>query len=178
MLAIKLHKKLTPFLGVGSHLVPIMSWHAGERFVRNWVPILNRRNRHRPNNQVHYITLVRILDSTRLTLNTDWIHKDDNYQPFADLLQNSYTEPDGWCISGKDWYGRWTDPLPSEYRMENPRIGMMRCVPEIILGEKIPDSCVLWTKDYRLLYHGNKKARQDSRKAKHRNARSGRCDED
>ncbi len=178
MLAIKLHKKPTPFLGMGSHLIPIMSWQTGERFVRNWVPMLNRQNRHRPNHLIHYITLVRILDSTHLTLNSDWIHKDDNYQPFADLLQNSYTESDGWCISGKDWYGRWIDPLPSEYRMDNPRIGMMRCVPEIILGEKLADSCILWTKDYRLLYHGNKKAREESRKAKHREAWRGRWNDD
>ena len=70
----------------------------GERFLRNWVPMINRQNRWRPNNQIHYITLVRILESTRLTLNPDWARKDDNYEPFADLPQSS---GGCWLMEGK-----------------------------------------------------------------------------
>jgi hypothetical protein len=189
MLAIKLHKKPVPFLGVGSHLVPIMSWLTGERFVRNWVPMLNRQNRHRPNNQIHYITLVRIPDSTQLHLNTDWCSFNDDYQSFASLQQEGSHEiterkilkkdehgatvgvewvKDPWFIAGKEWYAQWFDPDLENYRDTKEPIGMRGCLPEIILGEKLPNRCVLWTKDFRLLCHGDKKSREISRKAKHR----------
>jgi hypothetical protein len=193
MLAIKLHKKPVPFLGRGSHLIPIMSWPVGERFLRNWVPMLNRQNPWRPNNQIHYITLVRIQDSTRLTLNPDWAHKDDSYEPFADLPQKCYFEEDEWrwvdkdangfpCrptkqprfrweMAGKEWFGQWIEPELCQHQDTKEPIGMRRSLPEIILGEKLDDRCILWTKDFRLLYQGNAKAKGESRKAKHKKRR-------
>lgn len=67
MLAIELHKS-PPLFWAWAVIWSQSCLGAGERFVRNWVPMLNRQNRHRPNNQIHCITLVRVQDSTRLTL--------------------------------------------------------------------------------------------------------------
>lgn len=63
MLAVKLHKKAMPWLGRGSHLVPIVKWEAGKLQVRRWRYVLTAsRTAPWPNNQIHFLTLVQIPD--------------------------------------------------------------------------------------------------------------------
>ncbi len=63
MLAVKLHKKALPWLGSGSHLVPIVRWGAGKLQVRRWHYLLTAsRTTPWPNNQVHFPTMVQISD--------------------------------------------------------------------------------------------------------------------
>jgi hypothetical protein len=192
MLAIKLHKNPRPYLGYHSYMVPIMNWSVGERFLRNWLPVLNYDNRSGRNNKIHYISLVRIPPDTRLAISPDYAHFHFEYPPFREHGQENqyWCEADGivskaeyerqapekkndyWLRPGREWYAKWKDPQPSDYKNGEKRIGMTRIVPEIVLGQTLSERHILWTKDFRLLYHGNKKnTRHTGRKAKHRPSR-------
>jgi hypothetical protein len=42
--------------------------------------------------------------------------------------------------------------------------GLMSRQPELVLGKKLPDSCIKWTKDIRLLYGRQAKQRRSEKR--------------
>jgi hypothetical protein len=76
------------------------------------------------NTKINFISLVRIPDSQRVHLASDWAHR------IFGLLDVRLSE------------------VPRELKDE---LNMLYGLPELILQERLPRGCLLWTKDYRLL---------------------------
>lgn len=158
MLAVKLHRKKRPWLGRGSHLVPVLRWDHARIRIKDWIRTLESSRRAK-NHTIRYITLVRIPDDHPVGLQYDWIEKALGY------------------VSGEpvqlDSKGRWIFPtlrdMPNEYkkgllrwsdpgRAQTGRVGGPYWThPEVILGAPLPASQVLWTKSRLLLYRGDKR---------------------
>lgn len=150
MLAVKLHKKKQPYLGAHSFLIPILSWETGKVYIKNWIKTLNTANQNRPNNEINYITLIRIADKHPVSLFDDWCHAwPDEWSAWKDI-----PDPDKQAIMQWREEGVWKSRAG---KTEKDGFDMSCEYPEIIIAEKIPNSCILWTKDIRLLYYGNRK---------------------
>ena len=139
MLAVKLHKHKRPWLGKGSHLIPILSWKTGKVHIKRWINLLDYQNESRPNNKIRYITLVKIPDDHPVFLASDWGDK----IIFVHLFGGIEFKPLS-AISHEI----------KRFIMEVPDLE-----PEIILGKSLPPSCIKWTKNIQLLYKSNKKTR-------------------
>jgi hypothetical protein len=151
MLAVKLHRTRRPWLGRGSHLVPILKWSTGRVRVRNWIRTLESGWRGGPNHTIGYLTLVRIPEQHPVALEQDWIDK--YFQEHRGLLGPG--DERGHVVlpalrdipaSVKQELLEWSDGGP-----RHP-------LPEFILGAPLPASQILWTKSRWLLY-GNRHRR-------------------
>lgn len=140
MLAVKLQRTPRPRLAKEASLVPIVDWRSGRVQIRRWLR-WHKRDR--------YLTLVRIPADhpVRLCFSygpSDFIKQVSwpmEYQPLRDW-------PREYVGAVADWWDAW--------RWESSGVvelgGLMADEPELILGAKLPDACIRWTKDVRLLY--------------------------
>lgn len=79
VLAVKLHKKAHPWLGGGSHLVPIIKWDSGQLQVRRWHYLLTAtKTKPWPNNTIHYLTMVQIPDDWPVRFVFDYSARSDS----------------------------------------------------------------------------------------------------
>ncbi|HUU46026.1 MAG TPA: hypothetical protein VM118_09850 [Acidobacteriota bacterium] len=150
MLAVKLHKRQTPYLGKGSFLVPIRTWRSGRIHVRNWIALLNRSNRGAPNDCIRYITLVKIPDDLPVFIGLDWSIKMIGRVKFTELAEIDAAIKEQLDLVPPGEKGPLylqnfivSDPVPGSPMAE---------YPELILGRRLPSSFIKWTKDVRLLY--------------------------
>lgn len=170
MLAVKLHKRAIPWLGRGSHLVPIVKWEAGKLQVRRWRYLLTAfKTKPWPNNQIHFLTMVQIPDDWPVRFVFDYgartnlkmgLFQSDEFRALQDWPQEIKRALQEWwdayhVPSQSRQIGAWKVVVPGG---SEPG-GLMSRSPELILGRKLPDSCVKWTKDIRLL-HGRQARRR------------------
>ncbi len=146
MLAIRLHKTKNSRLGRGAYLIPIVEWKTARSYVNRWVNVLNWHNTRRSNNKVRYITLVRIPDSHRISLHSDWICSAMGLFDFKQLVDIP--------ADAKKRLGSWIDDVPEPMNITagDPRGIPAWVMPELVLGEALARKSVIWTKDIRLLY--------------------------
>ena len=141
MLAVKLHRASRPGLNKDAFLVPIVDWASGRRQVRNWVRWRGDRDR--------YITLVRVPEDHPVSI---------RFSCGASNFIKAVSWPTEFkplCDWPKDYIrviGRWWDAFlwPGSKTLETG--GLLVEEPRLFLGRKLPDACVLWTKELRLLY--------------------------
>jgi len=153
VLAVKLHKRKTPYLGRGSFLVPIRTWLSGKIHVKNWICLLERFNQGRPNNAVRYISLVKIPDSHPVFLGLDWSVKMIQGVEFTELAQIDDAIKQALDLAPFTRKSRFTAPKFVVHNLVPGRPIVE--YPELILGCALPASFIKWTKDVRLLYRGD-----------------------
>lgn len=144
MLAVKMHKRRRPWLGVGSFVVPVISWATAKRQISYWSYELTRgkgaKNPSWTNDQINYLTLVRIPDAHPVKLYRCWSER--VFDPQHEFIALRDLDP-----SLRHEIGAWDD-------MHGPACSC----PELILGMALPRSALIWTKDIRLLYKTRKRA--------------------
>ena len=154
MLAAKLHKNTRPWLGTGSHLVPIAEWRVANLHIKRWISTLNRYNSSRPNSTINWISLVRVPDSTRVVLSPRW-----SDTVFGEISPAPLREQ--WMTRErvlKFWERHAAESAPTpEYirRIWSNNWGDGShdvCEPELVLLEPLGAASVLWTKDVRKLF--------------------------
>jgi hypothetical protein len=149
MLAVKLHKNKKPWLGKSSFLIPVASWSTGKIHVKNWIKLLQDKpefygKKLIQNNKINYITLVKIPEdhpveifhspSSKFCVNL----KNPNFPQLKS--QGEWSENGELLNDNRQRLKMFLDDGPADIW------------PELILGKKLHDSCVKWTKDIRLLY--------------------------
>ncbi len=174
MLAVKLHKKPNPWLGRGSHLVPIVRWEAGKLQIRRWHYLLTAtRKTPWPNNAIHFLTLVQIPDDLPVRMMFDYgarselklgLVRSEDFRPWGDFPQEWKRALQAWWDAyyaqpQRRQVGFWEVVIPGGGEPG----GLWSRQPELILGKKLPAACVKWTKDIRLLY-----SRPETRRRKER----------
>jgi len=150
MLAVKLHKKKKPWLGKGSYLVPISNWSAGKSHVSFWINTLNYTNRGRPNDAIRYITLVKIPNEHPVFIAHEAYIKRYVKVEFKPLNEIDDKIKQSLDLAKLKHKGA-VDTGYSIIENVNPG-GLIADLPEMILGEALPSSCIKWTKDLKLLY--------------------------
>ena len=171
MLAVKLHKKAIPWLGKGSHLLPIITWDAGNLQLRKWRKLLTAsRTTPWTNNQINFLTLAQIPDNHPVRFRfasgpsnfvKEWWYDSGDCRPLRDY-------PDALKRYLAEWWDAYNrksrtvvdrDGIPVrvggfEFAIQGhfETGGLMADAPELILGKALPRSCVKWTKNLRLLY--------------------------
>ena len=146
MLAIKLHRSPRPALAKGDWLIPILDWKSGRIQVRQSLQYMRR---------YRFITLVDIPADWPVSLLIRYgdsnyikaIYLIDDVQPLRDYdqrLKQGIVE--SWDARQSGWSHTGVEPG-----------GLMCNEPGIKLGKKLPAKCIKWTKDLRLLYHGDEK---------------------
>lgn len=179
MLAVKLHKTPQPWLGRGSHLVPIVRWDAGKLQVRRWHYLLTAsRTTPWPNHRIHYLTMVQIPDDLPVRFLFDYGARTDiKAGIFRSLVFEALRD---WPQEVKHALQEWWDAYyaqPRKQMIGNWELvvpggsepgGLMSRQPELVLGKKIPNSYIKWTKDIRLLY-----GRQASQRRAERRSENG-----
>jgi hypothetical protein len=177
MLALQLHKAPRPNLNAGAFFVPIMRWQdrvwkdpdfdswksphsemealggsrgpwgfwtqfkGGDGAYRGWMRVLkvaSGRATYR-NTEINYISLVRIPPSHRVHMETDWVNR---------------------------MFGMLDMPLADIPARIKRQIAGEHTQSELVLHERLPASCLLWTKDWRLLRGGGGKAPQGPKKSR------------
>lgn len=160
MLSVKLHRKKRPWLGRGSHLVPILRWDLAKVRIKNWIRLLESGWRG-TNHTIRYLTLVRIPDDHPVALQHDWDDK---------MLGLISGEPVARDAEGRAVFPALSD-VPAEWKAELMRwtsggeapYGSRRAggpklpLPEVILGAPLPASRILWTKSRLLLFRGDRR---------------------
>jgi hypothetical protein len=152
LLAVKLHKRKRPWLGFESYLLPVARWDIADRHIRSWMHTLTRgrgaKNPWWPNDQIHYLTLVKVPDDHPVKIYVSWgaryLQQDED--PFRPLRE--------WDPEVKEAIGSWDPENGEPYCFE----------PEMILGAPLAPKHILWTKDIRLLRRkpsGPKQPRRD-----------------
>jgi hypothetical protein len=139
MLAVQLHPGPKPQLRKEACLVPIIDWPSGRVQIRAWLKYAKRDR---------YLTLVRIPKEHPVRIcftygNSSFIKAvlwPTDFQPLREW-------PAEYVRAIAEWWNarRWSngDVEPG---------GLMVDEPRLFLGRRLPDGCVLWTKDLRLLY--------------------------
>jgi hypothetical protein len=174
MLAVKLHKKSAPWLGKGSHLMPVIKWEAANHQLRKWRRLLTAakgRITPWPNDQINFVTLMRIPDdhpvrfrfasgpSNSLKL---WWYDAGDCRPLRDypdslkryltVWWNAYNR-DSQRMIDKDGMPLLLGGFELVISGRFETGGLLADAPELILGKALPKGCVKWTKDLRLLYN-------------------------
>ena len=174
MIAVKLHKKRKPWLGRGSYLIPIFNWTYGKTYIRNWLRTLEESKGRRK--EYKYITLVKIPDKTFLYIHDDWcsylkylwelykygslpaVQISGGSDMKVDIVNREFDLNEFWKVNKEAW-----KPLKEHQKKYKDWFSGISggtweiTHPEIILGENLPDSCIKWTKDLRLLYKKEKR---------------------
>jgi hypothetical protein len=153
MLAVKLHRSKKPPLRKGSLFVPVMNWTAGDVQVRR---MLNAENY--PQNRVHYFTLVRIPEHFPVRFKftygaSNFIKQVCWFTEFQPLRS--------WPSEVKHALHEWWD-AKWQALFEGPG-GLMADEPRVEIGATLPESCIKWTKDIRLLYRADKRKKAFTR---------------
>ena len=162
MLAIKLHDKRHPYLGVGSHLMPFINGMQGRAVLGNWArTLISGKFIGRDCN----ISLVKIADDVDVVVSGDWfVTRMRGLHPKAPdfkLALGQQSKPlRQWekkelTKIGWEPVSEWV-PEPSWKKQGRPNgITFLVCnVPEIILAAVVPPSAVKWTKQFRLWRQG------------------------
>lgn len=160
MLAVKLHRKKRPWLGRGSHLVPVLRWDYARIRIKNWIRTLES-SRWVDNHTIRYVTLVRIPDDHPVGLQCDWIEKAFGFFSGESVQRDSQGR---WMFPTlrevpqeyKEELLRWSDPEWTKY-ISGRVGGPFWTHPEVILGAPLPASRILWTKSRLLLYRGDQR---------------------
>lgn len=146
MLAIKLHCSQRPSLVKDDWLIPIMDWKSGRVQVRQMLQYMRR---------YRYITLVSIPADWPVSFLVRYgdssfikgVYLLDDLKPLRDYDQEI-----------KRAISEWWDARKSAWSKTGVEPGGLMCnEPGIKLGRKLPDKFIKWTKDLRLLYHGDEK---------------------
>ena len=141
MLAVKLHRTPRPRLVKDVFLVPIIDWKSGRVQIKAW---LRWRWKDR------YITLARIPDDHPVRICFTYGNSNFIKQVVWPLEFRSIKEwPRDYVRAISEWWDAWRLPRPGDTELG----GLMVNEPRLFLGRKLPDSCIKWTKDLRLLYH-------------------------
>ena len=172
VLAVKLHKSAHPWLGRNCHLVPIVEWKAGKLQVQRWRYLLTAsKTKSWPNNQIHFLTLVQIPNDWPVRFAFDLSARSDNLR-LGHFNPKEFRALKDWPQEVKDVLREWWDAyyvLPLRRTVGAWEVvvpggpqpgGLISRQPELILGKRLPASCVKWTKDIRLLYGRQAKRRR------------------
>lgn len=153
VLAVKLHSKPKPWLGRNSSLVPILSWEVGRTQVRNWVRWLSG-----PCGRINFVTLVRIPGDWPVKFFAQYGNSNILKLVLWQDLKPLREVPQEFKRALMEWWNAWSgwsdQPEPG---------GLMSDEPQIVLGRGLPESCIKWTKDIRLLYGKKSKRRTGNR---------------
>ena len=166
MLAIKLHRKTHPNLGKGTYWIPIIDWDSAQAHVKNWYWILTQPGSDRKG--IYYITLASIPNNHPVFLKVDFgvgfgtKPRDYPFQPLNEIERNIFDAlkplqkpPEKGIHHVAQGFLKITDGTES--------LGQSLCnFPELILGARLPKSCVKWTKDIRLLFRGDTRKKKPS----------------
>ena len=179
MIAVKLHKKPKPFLGKHSFLIPITNWKTGQIQIKHWLRLLEKTTNQKgqsiriSNTKINYITLVKIPPEHPVSIYKSFHHRGKWPPDFVKLKDHDEYEINlllEWNDSHKeerDLYPKITRKeildnkkfeltIPSlDVWIDDEGQGPAHFWPELVIGEKLPDSAIKWTKDIRLLYKGN-----------------------
>jgi hypothetical protein len=139
LLAVKLHRNPKVSLGKEASLVPIIDWRSGR------VQIAARL---RWTKQDRYLTLVRIPDDHPVRIcftygNSNFLKQvvwPSEFRPLREWPREYVRAIAEWW-DARSWPNGDVEPG-----------GVMVDEPRVFLGGKLPDSCIRWTKDVRLLY--------------------------
>jgi hypothetical protein len=173
MLALKLHKKSIPWLGSGSHLLPVITWDAANLQLRKWRKLLTAakgRTTPWPNTQINFVTLAQIPDNHPVRfrfasgpsnfVKESWYDAGDcrPLQEYPDALKRYLAE---WWDAYNRESRKVVDKNGMPVRFGGLEVviqgrfetgGLLADAPELILGKALPKACAKWTKDLRLLY--------------------------
>jgi hypothetical protein len=149
MLAIKLHRSPKPSLVKGVWLIPILGWKSGRVQVR---ANLRYARRYR------FITQVEIPDHWPVSFlvrygDSDFIKyvgcffDDKPLRDYEQVIKKAIIE--WWDARESVWSDTGVEPG-----------GLMCDEPGIKLGKKLPSKYIKWTKDLRLLYHGDERRKK------------------
>jgi hypothetical protein len=149
MLAVKLHKSPNPSLGKGSNLIPIADWRAGKVQIRKDLLHLGK--------QYQYITLVNIPDEWPVNFLIRYgdsnfikaVHCFPEFRPLKD-----------WPAEIKQAIREWWNARKSPWSDTGVEPGGLMCDEPLVLGRRLPLSCIKWTKNLRLLYHGDERRKK------------------
>ncbi|MEK6325277.1 MAG: hypothetical protein AABN33_26860 [Acidobacteriota bacterium] len=130
--------------------MPIVDWRSGQVQIRTWL---------RSNKRYQYLTLVKIplghpvrlcftYGASNFIKQVVW---SSEYRPLCEW-------PPKYVNALTDWWDAYR--LPGE-RDSEPG-GLMADEPRLFLGERLPDACIRWTKDVRLLYRSKSSRRRTS----------------
>ena len=150
MLAVKLHRSAKPPLGKGTWLIPITDWRAGKVQVRKDLLYLGK--------QYQYITLVNIPDEWPVKFlirygDSNFIKAVHCFLDFRPLKE--------WPPEIKQAIREWWNARKSPWSDTGVEPGGLMCdEPLVELGRRLPHSCIKWTKDLRLLYHGDERRKR------------------
>lgn len=140
MLAVKLHNRPRVSLGKNACLVPIVDWRSGRVLVRQWL---------RSTRDARYLTLVRIPPSHPVCLH--FFYGPDTFMRQvvwpSEFMPLREWPPEFLHALG-EWWDAWRDP----HMANSEPGGLMVEEPDLVLGAPLPDACIRWTKDVRLLY--------------------------
>jgi hypothetical protein len=147
MLAVRLHRTPRPHLVKEASLVPIVDWTSGR---------VQIRTRLKWDKGDRYITLVRIPPDHPVRIcftygNSNFIKEVAWPLEFRPLRE----WPPEYIRAIAEW---WDAP---GWLRDEPG-GLMVDEPRLFLGKKLPDQCIRWTKDVRLLYRGEPRRRRSS----------------
>jgi hypothetical protein len=149
MLAVKLHRSPRPALAKGDWLIPILDWRSGRIQVRKTLQYMRR---------YRFITLADIPDDWPVRFlvrygDSDYIkavYLSHEFKPLRDYdLRIKQAIVERWDARKSGWSHTGVEPG-----------GLMCNEPSIELGRKLPAKQVKWTKDLRLLYHGDERRKR------------------
>jgi hypothetical protein len=149
VLALKLHKGKHPNTRRGSYWIPIVDWRTARTHVRNWAKTLA---------PVHYLTLISVPKNHPVYVGVDWsvriaLPRELPFVPLRDIEQTllAALKPlnsrlsDGLILVGQTFFTFGPKEIGS----------VLATYPEMVLGAGLPQRCIKWTKNIRLLTRGN-----------------------
>lgn len=149
MLAVKLHRSSKPALAKGDWLIPILDWKSGRIQVRMGLRYTRR---------YRFITLVEVPDHWPVSFLVRYGDSD-----FIKMVGCFFDEkPLGEYEQAiKKAIIEWWDARKSGWSDTDVEPGGLMCnEPGIELCRKLPSKYIKWTKDLRLLYHGDERRKR------------------
>jgi hypothetical protein len=160
MLALKVHKGKHPNTQFGSFWIPIVDWRTARIHLKNWSTTMARLR------AVRYLTMISVPNRHPVFVGVDWSARFGiavKHLPFVPLCEIEQSVlatlkplpaalPEAWHHVGQGFrIGARGAGMPSaEY-------------PEMVLGADLPDRCIKWTKDIRLLVRSDTRERLRSK---------------
>lgn len=139
MLAVQLHRTPKAHLSKGACLIPIIDWQSGKVQIRAWLKYATHDR---------YLTLARI--PKKHPVRICFSYGNSNFIK-AVSWPSDYKPLDEWPAEYIRAIAEWWD-APGWLNSQVEPGGLMADEPRLFLGQKLPESSVLWTKDLRLLY--------------------------
>ncbi len=138
MLAVRLHTHENPSLSEGVYLIPILKWDIGKIIIKRWISELNRGKGKRVT-KIRYISLVKIPDDHLVFFALGASNKtfaQPTFKPLSAIPQETKRE---FAL----WFERFATMASKEGTLN---------LPELVIGERLDDKCIIWTKRVQLLY--------------------------